>query len=103
MEVTVPESSEILPLFLSRADVCKLLGIGETTLWHLRQQPEFPKFVLIHGRKLGARRDEILEWAAARPIAALPPVGRPRRKAAPIPGEREHSEELDRVPIDRLP
>ena len=54
MEVTVPESSEkIVPLLMSRAEVCRFLGIGPTSLWHLRQRDDLPKFVRIVGRKLG--------------------------------------------------
>lgn len=79
----MPESNDP-PMFMSRAEVCHFLGIGPTSLWHLRQQPDFPPFVAITGRKLGARRDEIIAWAEARPIADLPPVGRPRN-APPVP------------------
>ena len=52
------------PLY-SPDKVCALIGLSEVTLWRMRQRGEFPRPVLIGGRKIAWPKHVVDAWLAS--------------------------------------
>lgn len=71
------------PLLLDVKDVCRLLHIGRTRFYTLRQSGAFAPRVLTLGGKLVVKADELAEWVKADMPSAR--AWRARREAVNAP------------------
>ncbi|MGE0627900.1 MAG: helix-turn-helix transcriptional regulator [Hyphomicrobiaceae bacterium] len=51
-----------LPRLIGPREVCKALGISQTTLWHWQRKGRFPRGVKLTRTKLVWRADHVQAW-----------------------------------------
>ncbi len=62
---------KITPELYSLRDVCAVLGVGRSTVYHLiAHDPSFPTRIQIARRAIRWRRTEIEQWVLTRPALA---------------------------------
>ena len=53
-------------VMLNRRDLLTLLGVGNTTLWRLRQSGDFPAEVKLSSGRIAWVRSEVMAWIESR-------------------------------------
>jgi excisionase family DNA binding protein len=74
-------NNQTTPLLLTVKDVCRLLHIGRTRFYQLRQSGAFAPKVLTLGGKLLIKADELAEWVKA----DMPPLREWQARQATTP------------------
>jgi predicted DNA-binding transcriptional regulator AlpA len=75
------------PEILSTRRVREHLGISRTTLWKLRQRPDFPRPTVLNGR-LYWKATQLLAWAKGLPAATAEDEKALRQR---LPGYRQEA------------
>ncbi|MGF6899397.1 helix-turn-helix transcriptional regulator [Paraburkholderia sp. GAS348] len=63
------------PIYLDIQGAAEALALSESGIRKLINQGDFPKSRLLTGRRVAWLVRELEEWAEARPVSNLPPVG----------------------------
>jgi prophage regulatory protein len=74
--VSSGEIMSVKPIYLDLAGVAAALSLSPMGVRRLMAAGDFPKSRLLSGRRIGWLMREVEEWAEARPVSSMLPVGK---------------------------